>query len=306
MRPSRPRLGRTGVWVNWSSVGAAEELPAAARIEELGFGALWFAETPTSKEACVRAALLLGATRNIVVGTAIASIYGRDPLALHAAAAALGDAHPGRFVLGVGVSHRPLVEARGHGYGRPVAAMRDYLDRVDEAASEGFTAAEPPPRLLAALGPRMLELARDRAAGAIPYLVTPEHTARARAALGDGPLLTPEQKVLLEPDASRARPVARAFVRRYLEPGYANYGRHLRALGYDDEDLAGGGSDRLVDALVAWGDEDAIAARVREHLDAGADHVAIQIATPAPLGSPEQLGQTLEQLERLAPALLDV
>ena len=303
--PLRGQIGRVGVWVNWSSATAADELPAARRIEELGYGALWFAETPTSKEACVRATLLLGATRSIVVGTAIASIYARDALALHAAAAAIGDAYPGRFVLGMGVSHRPLVEARGHDYSRPVAAMRAYLDRLDEASGESFAAAESPPRMLAALGPRMLELARDRATGAIPYLVTPEHTARARATLGDAPLLTPEQKILLEPDPSRARPIARAFVERYLAPGYSNYVNHLRALGYGDEDLESGGSDRLVDALVAWGDEDAIVARVREHLDAGADHVAVQIACPAPLGSVEQLRQTLEQLERLAPALLN-
>lgn len=303
---AHPRLGRIGVWVNWSSATAADELPAAARIEELGFGALWFAETPTSKEACVRATLLLGATREIVVGTAIASIYARDPLALSAAAGAIADAHPGRFVLGLGVSHRPLVEARGHGYARPLTAMREYLDNLDAAAeNDGFVAAEPAPRVLAALGPRMLELARDRAAGAFPYLVTPEHTARARAALGSAPLLAPEQKVLLEPDPSRARPVARAFVERYLAPGYANYGRHLRALGYDDEDLAGGGSDRLVDALVAWGDEAAIVARLREHFDAGADHVAVQIAGTAPLGSAAQVRETIEQLERLAPALLE-
>jgi probable F420-dependent oxidoreductase len=299
------QIGRVGVWVNWSSATAADELPAATRIEELGYGALWFAETPTSKEACVRATLLLGATQRIVVGTAIASIYARDPLALHAAAAAIGDAYPGRFVLGMGVSHRPLVEARGHDYARPVAAMRAYLDRLDEATGESFAAADPPPRLLAALGPRMLELARDRAAGAIPYLVTPEHTSRARDVLGDAPLLAPEQKILLEPDPSRARPIARAFVERYLKPEYSNYVNHLRALGYGDEDLAGSGSDRLVDALVAWGDEDAIVTRVREHLAAGADHVAVQIASPAPLGSAEQLRQTLEQLERLAPALLD-
>ena len=291
----RARLGPIGVWVNWSAAPAAVELPAAAQIEELGYGALWFAETPTSREAGVRAALLLAATRRIVVATGIASIYGRDPLAMHAAAEALADAHPGRFVLGLGVSHRPLVEARGHAYRRPVATMRAYLDELDAAADDSFRAADPPPRVLAALRPRMLELARDRAAGAHPYLVTPEHTAAARATLGSAPLLAPEQKVLLDPDADRARGVARGFIERYLRK--PNYVRHLRALGYGDDDLSGNGSDRLVDALVAMGDEDAIAARVRAHLDAGADHVAVQPVASSP-------AETMVQLERLAPALL--
>ncbi len=215
-----------------------------------------------------------------------------------AGANGLAEAYPSRFVLGLGVSHPPQVAPRGHSYGRPVATMRAYLDAMDSAEYTGPRPAEPFPRVLAALRPAMLELAAEKTDGAHPYLVPVEHTRRARSILGPGKLLATEQFVLLEPDPAEARARGRETVSWYLTlPNYAN---NLRWLGFADEDLAGGGSDRLVDALVAWGDEEAIRGRVREHLEAGADHVCVQ-----PIGAgDDRLG--LDQLRRLAPALLDL
>lgn len=291
------RLGRVGVWLGklgWQP--AAVEREAAAEIEALGFDALWFSESHTNKEALSHAGLLLAATERLTVASGIANIYTRDPTAMTAGANALAEAYPGRFVLGIGVSHRSQVVHRGHDYGAPVASMRAYLDEMDAAGYEGPRPAEPFPRVLAALRPKMLALAAERTDGAHPYLVPVEHTRRAREALGEGPLLAPEQFVLLEEDAAAARELGRASVAWYLEqPNYAN---NLRWLGFGDEDFGPPASDRLVDALVASGGEEAVAARIGEHLEAGADHVCIQ-----PIGRDgDELG--LEQLRRLAPALL--
>lgn len=291
----RRRLGRVGVWGALALRPAVEERRAAAEVERLGYSALWFGEGPTTKEAFTHAAILLEATERIVVATGIANIYGRDATAMQNAALALDDAHPGRFVLGMGISHAPLVQARGHDYRQPVTAMREYLDALDHVKYAPAPPPEPPARVLAALRRRMLELARDRADGAHPYLVTPEHTARARAVLGPGPILAPEQGVLLETDPARARATARQHVALYLTlPNYVN---SLREMGFGDDDFADGGSDRLLDALVAWGDVDAIVKRVRRHHAAGADHVAIQAVT-------RDHARALEALRILAPALL--
>ncbi|MCZ1007349.1 TIGR03620 family F420-dependent LLM class oxidoreductase [Streptomyces lydicus] len=188
------------------------------------------------------------------------------------------------------------MDVRGHSYAKPLAAMRAYLDAMDGAPYDGPRADPAPGRVLAALGPKMLELARDRTDGAHPYFVTPEHTARAREILGSGPLLAPEQAVLLESDPATARALAREHhLRPYLQ--LPNYTGNLRRLGFGDEDFLGGGSDRLVDAIVAWGDADAIRRRVAEHHEAGADHVAVQ-----PVASDRGLG--IEQLRELAPVLL--
>jgi probable F420-dependent oxidoreductase len=284
----RERLGPVGVWITSIGVApAADERRAAAEIERLGFGALWFGEAPRTKEAMAHAALLLGATERLAVATGIANIYARDAIAALAGAAALGDAFDDRFLLGLGVSHAPAVKARGHEYGKPLSAMREYLDAMDDAPYEGPRPDGGVPRVLAALRPRMLELARDRSAGAHPYFVPVEHTARARAALGDGPLLAPEQAFVLETDAARARAAGREHTRYYLRlPNYVN---NLRDLGFGDEDFEGDGSDRLVDAIVAWGDVDAVAERVRAHHDAGADHVCLQPLAPSVDGALEQL-----------------
>ncbi|PJJ04642.1 putative F420-dependent oxidoreductase [Streptomyces sp. 2333.5] len=290
------RIGRVGVWHGGlGRVPAAVARQAAAEIEQLGYGALWFGETPAT-ESMSQAALLLAATERITVATGIANIWVRDASATHVAAQTLAEAYDGRFLLGLGASHAPIVGARGHTFAKPLAAMREYLDAMDEAPYAGPVADPPPARVLAALGPKMLELARDRAAGAHPYFVTPEHTARAREILGAGPLLAPEQAVLLESDPATARSLAREHhTRLYLQ--LPNYTSNLRRLGFGDEDFADGGSDRLVDAVVAWGDADAIRRRVQEHHDAGADHVALQ-----PLVADRGLG--LEQLRELAPVLL--
>ncbi|GAB3976541.1 hypothetical protein GCM10029978_063690 [Actinoallomurus acanthiterrae] len=289
------RIGRVGAWT-----GALGRAPASvarravAEIERLGYGSVWIAESDVGKEVFSNAGLLLASTRRIVVATGIANIWVRDSTAMNAATVTLGEAYPGRFLLGLGVSHKPQVAPRGHEYGRPVATMRGYLDAMDGIRSQAPLPEPAVPRVLAALRPKMLELARERAAGAHPYFVPPEHTAQARTILGDRPLLAPEQAVVLETDPSRARELARQHMAWYLTmPNYIN---NLRALGFDDDDITDGGSDRLVDTIVAWGDEGAILARVREHLDAGADHVAVQPIVP-------ERGIGVDVLRLLAPAL---
>jgi probable F420-dependent oxidoreductase len=292
----RDRIGRVGVWLGPIGLAPAEqERAATARIEELGYGAAWFGEAPNNREALSHAALLLSASERLVVATGIANIWVRDATAAINGANTLNEAWGERFLLGLGVSHAPIVNSRGHSYDKPLTAMRAYLDAIDQHTHGPASGEHPSPVLLAALGPKMLELARDRTAGAHPYFVPPAHTARARIVLGPRPLLAPEQAVVLESDPPRAREIGRRHMAIYLMlPNYVN---NLRTLGFDDHDFADGGSDKLVDAIVAWGDEAAIAARVREHLDAGADHVAIQAYA-------EDANASLAALERLAPTLL--
>lgn len=292
----RERIGRVGVWLGGiATLPASEERAAVARIEQLGYGAAWFGEGPVNQEALSHAGVLLGATERMVVASGIANIWVRDAAAAINGAYTLCEAYGGRFLLGLGVSHAPIVNSRGHDYSRPLSAMRAYLQAIDGHSYYGPGADLDPPVVIAALGPKMLELARQLTAGAHPYFVPPAHTQRARAILGPGALLAPEQAVVLDSDPSRARGTAREHMAMYLMlPNYVN---NLRSLGYGDADLANGGSDELVDAIVAWGDEQAIAARVRQHLDAGADHVAVQACAPDPAAA-------LAQLERLAPALL--
>ncbi|MEV0622714.1 TIGR03620 family F420-dependent LLM class oxidoreductase [Nonomuraea sp. NPDC050404] len=286
------RLGRVGVWnVTLSGEPAAAEREVAAEVESLGFGALWIGETPNGKEALAHAAILLGATSRLTVATGIANIWARDATAAANGANTLAEAYDGRFLLGLGVSHAPAVSVRGHDYGKPVSAMRTYLDAMDATEYAG-PLPRPAPRVLAALRPRMLELAARRSYGAHPYFVTPEHTARARAVLGPEPVLAPEQTVILETDPDRARQTARRFTSRYL--ALSNYANNLLDLGWSEADLADGGSDALVDAVVAWGDPEAIVERVRAHHDAGADHVCLQ-----PLAAdPKELLEHLRVLAR--------
>ena len=291
----RRKMGAVGVWGLSATRSAADERRAAVEVTRLGYGTLWFGEGPATRETFVHAALLLAGTRRIVVATGIANIYARDAAAMHNAALALAEAYPRRFVLGLGVSHAAPVQARGHEYRSPIATMREYLEAMDRAQYLPPPPAEPLVRVLAALRQRMLEMARDRADGAHPYLVTPEHTERARKILGRGAILAPEQAVVVETDPSRAREVGRQHLARYLKlPNYVN---NFRELGFGDADVAGDGSDRLIDALVAWGDVESIAARVRQHHDAGADHVAVQAVDPDP-------ERALEHLRLLAPALI--
>ena len=291
---ARRRLGRVGVW-GLGLRSANDERGAVAEIERLGYGAVWFGEGAANKEAFVHAAILLAATSRMVVATGIANIYARDATAMNNAAQALGDAYPGRFLLGMGVSHQPMVQTRGHVYQSPVTTMRAYLDAMEQVKYTPPPPAEPVTKVIAALRPRMLELARDRTDGAHPYLVTPEHTARARRVLGEGSLLLPEQAVIVETDPARARAAGRQHLTPYLR--MTNYVNNFREMGFGDTDFADGGSNHLVDALVAWGDVNAVAARVREHHAAGADHVAIQAITSDP-------DRALDDLRALAPVLV--
>ncbi|MGI5213081.1 LLM class F420-dependent oxidoreductase [Plantactinospora sp. CA-290183] len=289
------RIGPVGVWTGvLGGQPAAFGRTVAAEVEELGYGALWVGETPSNKEPLVHSAILLGATRRLVVATGIANIWVRDATAAANGANALAEAYDGRFLLGLGVSHAPLVRARGHDYERPLAAMRSYLDAIDETGYEG-PLPQRAPRVLAALRPGMLELAARRSAGAHPYFVTPEHTARARAILGPEPVLAPEQAVVLETDPDLAREKARRYTSFYLTlPNYLN---NLKDLGWAEEDLTGAGSDALVDAIVPWGDPETVAERIREHHDAGADHVCVQPLVDGP-------AELLPQLRALAPLLV--
>ena len=294
----RSRIGRVGVWTGQLDFSPASVVRDAAReVEEAGYGALWTGEA-VGREVLTAAHLLLGATDSLVVATGIANIWARDALAMAAGQLALAEAFPGRFLLGIGVSHKPLLDVRGQDYGKPLAFMRTYLDGMDHGY-DVYRAAKPdptPPRVLAALGPKMLELARDRADGAHTYFVPPEHTARAREILGPGKLLVPEQVCVLSTDATVAREIARRHTTSYLR--LANYTANLERFGFTADDFADGGNDRLVDTICAWGDVDAIAARVRAHLDAGADHVAVQVLVDDRRGLPRK------EWAELAPALL--
>jgi len=270
------RMGQVGVW-NFAlqRLTAAAEQEAARDFESMGFAATWMPESIGSKEIFVHAALLLAGTERLIVAPGIANIYARDPMAMANAARAINEAYPGRFVLGIGVSHAPSVETRGGSYGSPVSTMRAYLDAMQASPYAGPEADEPVPLVLAALGPKMLELAAERTDGAHPYFVPVEHTTEARKHLGPEPFLAVEQAAVLTTDRDAGLRVARAFAKHYL--ALSNYANNLRRLGWSDEDLAGEGSEKLVDAVVAIGDVDAIVRRVREHLDAGADHVCVQI-----------------------------
>ena len=257
-------LGRIGVWRS----GAALSPELAVTLEALGYGTIWIGGSPGG--GLHLAEQLLDATTTLTVATGIVNIWKDAPKPLAASYHRIQARHPGRFLLGIGVGHP---EATGARYAKPYEALVGYLDELD--------AAQVPigRRVLAALGPKMLMLSAERAAGAHPYLTTPEHTRRAREILGSGALLAPEQKVVLDADPVRARSLGRPAVKPYL--GLVNYTSNLRSLGYTDADLTGGGSDRLIDALVVHGDGATVAAGVTEHLRAGADHVALQLLTPA-------------------------
>jgi probable F420-dependent oxidoreductase len=243
---------------------------AAAELEDLGYSALWIPDI--GGNVLGAAERLLRATKSVPTATGVLNLWRHTPEETAAGCAQLAEAYGDRFLLGIGVSHAPLIDKDEPGrYTKPLAAMRSYLDGLDAAAAPVAA----PDRVLSALGPKMLELARDRSAGAHPYNVGPEHTALARKALGPSAALLPEQAVLLIADPAEARALGRRFITGYL--GFPNYVNNWRRLGFSDEDFTGGGSDRLVDAVVAWGDEEAIVARVREHFDAGADHVCVQV-----------------------------
>jgi probable F420-dependent oxidoreductase len=292
-------LGRVGLWtfqLDLQPASAARE--TAAELEELGYPTIWLPEA-VGREPFVNSAMLLGATERMMVATGIIGIWGRDAMTMAAGHLTLNEAFEGRFLLGIGVSHQPMVDfVRGHQYDKPLTKMREYLEAMDKVIYVAPRPADEPRRVLAALGPKMLELAAAKALGAHPYFVPVEHTAFAREVLGDGPMLCPEQAVVLNTDPEQARAAARLHMATYLT--LPNYTNNLRRLGWTDDDLADGGSDKLVDAIVAWGDEAAIQDRVRAHLDAGADHVAVQVlgenAAALPIEAWRRLAEPLSSI----------
>ncbi|MDB6083231.1 MAG: hypothetical protein JWN43_1112 [Gammaproteobacteria bacterium] len=287
------KLKDLGVWAGIDSLSAAGTAALARRIEDWGYGALWTPEA-VGREAFSSAAWLLANTSRLIIASGIANIYARDAFSAAAAQKGLNEQSGGRFLLGLGVSHVPLVEGvRQHQYGKPVATMRTYLQAMAASRYQAVAPASPPKTVLAALGPKMLELSAELADGAHPYHVTPEHTAQARAILGPGKLLCVEQAAILETNAAQARAIAREFLSIYM--GLPNYVNNWLRMGFTDADVAGGGSDRLVDAVVVWGGEKAIRTRIDAHRQAGADHVCIQ-----PVGEAGRIDERL--LGLLAPA----
>ncbi len=299
---ARRALGRVGLWTfaleGWP---AGRVRDAAAEIEDLGYGAIWFGEA-FGRDTFGQAWLLLTATRRMVVASGIANIALRDPIATATAERTLGEAFPGRYLLGLGGHRVDDTPGQMDGYtmpsvGRAVASMTEYLDKMDALPVHSVPPETPPRRVLAALGPKMLELAGRRTWGAHPYFVPVRHTALAREIMGPDAFLGVEQAVVLDTDTARAREIAREHVGGYV--GLAPHQEaNMRRLGFGDADLAGGPSDRLVDEIVAYGDAGTILKRVQEHLDAGADHVCVQVLTADPAEPP------LPQWRELAPVLL--
>ena len=267
-------LGKTSIFVITDTLSAAGAVDLAHRVESAGYGALWVPET-FGREVLGHASFLLSNTKRLTIATGIANIYARDPRAMASGQLALNEQSGNRFLLGIGVSHSFIVsDMRGHNYGKPVATMRAYLEAMK---LDTYTAPKPterPKTIIAALRPKMLELTAEMADGAIPYAITAEHTERARKILGPNKLLCPVQNVMLETDPATARAGARAHVG--LSLSLPNYQNNLKWIGFKDEDFENGCSDRLIDAMVAWGDEDAIRKRIDLHFAAGADHVCIQ------------------------------
>ena len=276
MGATRFELGRVGIWTGvLDAVPSAEARRLAGQLEELGFPTLWIPET-IGRDPFVTATLLLSATERLNVATGIANIYARDALTMANTQRSLEEAFPGRFLLGLGVSHSHLVDrVRHHDYSKPYSRMVAYLEEMDQALFIGVGPQERPATVLAALGPKMLTLAGEKADGAHPYFVPVDHTAKAREILGPDPILAPEQMVVIDTDRERGLETARKGMAIYLRaPNYVN---NLKRFGFTDDDVADGGSERLVDAIVAVGDVQAAVGRVEEHFAAGASHVCVQV-----------------------------
>jgi probable F420-dependent oxidoreductase len=264
----------------------------ARAIEASGYGSVWIPDA-LGREVFVAATVLLEATESLVVGSGVANIWARDAIAMQTAALTLAEAYPDRFILGFGVSHRLLVEdGRGHRFTHPFAKMKAYVDQMDAAPSYAVPPSRPPVRVLAALGPKMVELAGARTDGVHPYLVTPAHTRAARSILGTEPLLVPETGILPTVDPAEGARIARKHLQIYLT--LPNYMNNFRRLGFDDTDFVDGGSDRLISALFVTNAPDAVEARIAAHLEAGADHVLLQIIGNADVEA---------ELVRLAPVV---
>ncbi|MCE2532535.1 MAG: TIGR03620 family F420-dependent LLM class oxidoreductase, partial [Acidimicrobiia bacterium] len=278
-------LGPVGIWTGvLDQVPSARAAELAAEIEELGYKSIWIPEA-VGRDPFVMATLILAGTSSIKVATGIANIYARDAMTMANAQRTVAEAFEDRFLLGLVVSHAHLVAGlRKHDYSRPLSYMREYLERMHKAVFFAHGPEELPEMVLAALGPRMLQLSATATAGAHPYFVPPEHTAVARETMGPDAALYPEQMVILDTNPASARELARQSMAIYL--GLPNYTNNLLRLGFTQSDIDGGPdggpSDRLVDAIVVWGTVEQITARVQEHLDAGADHVGVQVLAEDP------------------------
>ena len=271
------QLGKLGVWYFFDGISSPDAAEAAKRIEKMGYGTLWIPET-VGKNPMVLSSWLLANTTTLNLATGIVNIYHREPGVTMAAQNSLAEQSGGRFLLGMGVSHKPLVEGvRGLAYGPPVATMREYLEKMQTAPYTGIQPSEKPPTVIAALGPKMLELAAAECAGAHPYFSSPEHTQFARETMGAGPLLCVEQKVILETDPAKARELAKPVAKIYQ--GLPNYRNNWLRMGLSEDDI-NDMSDRFIDTTFAWGSVDQIQARIQAHFDAGADHVCIQPVNP--------------------------
>lgn len=269
------KIDRLAVWLNTIGYTSAQLVAFARRLETWGYGTLWINDGMGS-DPFVLAAKLLASTDRLQVALGVANIYSRDPTTMLGAQYGLNEQWGDRFLLGMGVSHPFIVEGmRGHAYGKPLVTMRAYLEAMRSIDYPGPMPAERPPTVIAALGPKMLALAASHADGAHPFSTTPEHTAMARGVLGPGKLLLVEQKVMLESDPAKARAVGRGLAAGLA--GIPNYRNSFLRMGFTEADFAGGGSERLADSLLAWGDEDAVRRRIRAHWDAGADQVALQV-----------------------------
>ncbi len=302
MALTKDSLGKLGLWTFQLDMQPMREAQRhVARLEELGFRTVWVPEA-VGREPFASTSLLLSATDEMILATGIASLHARSPMTMQAGWKTVTEAFPDRFLLGIGVSHQPAVEGfHGGTYDKPLTTMKKYLDAMDNGFFFAAQPTTPPARALAALGPKMLQLAAERSLGAHPYFVPVEHTTVARGALGPDALLAPEQAVVFSTDADEARAVARGFMKTYL--GLPNYTNNLRRLGWTDADISGengGPTDKMVDAIVAWGTLDDIAARIQDHLSRGADHVCVQVLSADP--SKVTMSE-FEQLATLIPSL---
>jgi probable F420-dependent oxidoreductase len=288
-------IGKVGIWFFLDAMTGAESVDFARKAEKLGYGAMWIPEA-VGREPFAHSAYLAAHTERIIFATGIANIWARDPITMSAASKTVADVSGGRFLLGIGVSHKPLVaNLRGHSYDKPYSYMRDYLPKIKSALYRAPMPKEPVPIVLAALHPKMLQLSATEADGTHTYFVPPEHTAKARAAIGPKPWICAAQAIILETDAAKARAAARTYMKTYV-PRLPNYTNNLKALGWKDEEFANGCSDKLVDAIVAWGTEDQIRARIDAHLKAGATHVCV-----LPLRVDNESLPDMHAMEALAP-----
>jgi len=265
-------IGKHGLWMFLDAMAAPQSAQFARKVEKLGYSALWIPEA-VGREPFAHAGYLAANTKRLIIATGIANIWARDPMTMMAGARTLAEMSGGRFALGIGVSHEPLVRVRGREFTKPYSYMKEYLPKMKAALYMAVKPAAEPPILIAALHPKMLAFAAAETHGTHTYFVPPEHTAKARAIVGPKAWICAAQAVILETDAAVARDAARAYMKTYTRlPNYANM---LKALGFTDADFADGCSDRMVDAVVAWGNEDKIRARIEQHHKAGATHVCI-------------------------------